>query len=303
MLGGLVFSAERQTLRIWIRVRTAGAFLNGAMPEIAPAISGNWSAVVAFTNLLFTNSVGLTSVPGTDELCVWEREGRIWTFENSPGATQKKLVLDIHNQCQGWDDSGLLGVAFHPGFATNHFMFVYYTWVKPGTVAGDPNTRPNPILPDTYHDRLERYTLDANGVAIPGSVKHFRGPDQPDRLAPRRRNVLSSEERLSLSGPIGDNSVGDNDQIINKSLYSGVFRIDVDCRGGNISHPIPRQPVERFHGKLFHPERQSVRRPVERARRIFLPRPAQSASHDDMTRRPDEFSSATSAKARARKLT
>ena len=36
-----------------------GAFLNGAMPEIAPAISGNWSAVNAFTNLLFTNSVGL----------------------------------------------------------------------------------------------------------------------------------------------------------------------------------------------------------------------------------------------------
>ena len=101
------------------------------MPETAPGISGNWSAVVAFPNLLFTNAVGLTSVPGTDQLCVWEREGRIWTFENDPGATQKKLVLDIHNQCQGWDDSGLLGVAFHPGFATNHFVFVYYTWVRP----------------------------------------------------------------------------------------------------------------------------------------------------------------------------
>ena len=73
-------------------------------------------------------------MPGTDELCVWEREGRVWSFQNSPGATEKKLVLDIHNQCQGWDDSGLLGIAFHPGFATNHFLFVYYTWVEPGTV-------------------------------------------------------------------------------------------------------------------------------------------------------------------------
>ena len=53
-----------------------GAFLNGVMPEAAPGISGNWSAVVAFTNLYFTNSTGLTSVPGTDELGVWEREGR-----------------------------------------------------------------------------------------------------------------------------------------------------------------------------------------------------------------------------------
>ena len=65
-------------------------------------------------------------------------------------------------------------MAFHPGFATNHFIFVYYTWVKPGTVAGDAYTRPDPILPDTYHDRLSRFTLDANGVAIPGSVNDFR---------------------------------------------------------------------------------------------------------------------------------
>ena len=113
-----------------------GPFLNGTMPETAPGISGDWSAVAAFPNLLFTNSVGLTFVPGTDQLCVWEREGRIWTFENDPGVTQKKLVLDLSHQCQGWDDSGLLGVAFHPGFATNHYVFVYYTWCPPGTVAG-----------------------------------------------------------------------------------------------------------------------------------------------------------------------
>ncbi len=90
---------------------------------------------------MFTNSVGLAPVPGSDQLAVWEREGRVWTFENSTGVTEKKLVLDIHNQCQGWDDSGLLGVAFHPGFATNHYMYAYYTWVKPGTVAGDMNTQ------------------------------------------------------------------------------------------------------------------------------------------------------------------
>ena len=91
-----------------------GPFVNGVMPKTAPGISGNWSAVVAFPNLLFTNSVGLAPVPHSDLLCVWEREGRIWTFKNSSSVTEKKLVLDLHNQCQGWDDSGLLGVAFHP---------------------------------------------------------------------------------------------------------------------------------------------------------------------------------------------
>ncbi len=233
-----------------------GAFLNGVMPEVAPSISGNWSAVVAFTNLFFTNSVGITFVPdstsGSNQLCVWEREGRIWTFQNSPGATRKKLVLDIHNQCQGWDDSGLLGIAFHPGFATNHFMFVYYTWVKPGTVAGDAYTRPVPNLPDTYHDRLERYTLDANGVAIPDSVKIF--VDLTNQTVWHHGGGMFFHPTNGfLYWTDGDNSVGDNDQIINKSLYSGVFRIDVDCRGGSISHAPPRQPTNGFTANYFIP--------------------------------------------------
>ena len=148
LLGGFIFFAGAKPYGLDSRPEV-GAFLNGAMPETAPAISGNWSAVVAFTNLVFTNAVGLAFVPDSNRLCVWEREGRVWMFENSSGATEKKMILDLHNQCQGWDDSGLLGIAFHPGFATNHFIFTFYTWVKPGTVVGDPNTRPNPVLPDT----------------------------------------------------------------------------------------------------------------------------------------------------------
>jgi len=229
-----------------------GAFLNGVLPEDAPAISGNWTAVVAFPHLLFTNSVGLTSVPGTDALCVWEREGRVWTFQNTPGIVEKKLVLDVSNQCQGWDDSGLLGIAFHPGFATNHFMFVYYTWVKPGTVAGSPTSRPVPNLPDTYHDRLERYTLDANGVALPDSVKIF--VDLTNQTVWHHGGGMFFHPTNGfLYWTDGDNSVGDNDQLINKSLYSGVFRIDVDRLGGDVSHAPPRQPTGGFTANYFIP--------------------------------------------------
>src|SRR5882724_9021509 len=145
---------------------SVGQFLDNVMPEAAPVISGNWSAVVAFTNLTFTNALGIAAVPGTTKLVVWEREGRVYCFDNAPSASSKTLVLDIHNQCQGWDDSGLLNLVFHPGFATNRFMFVYYTWVTPGTVAGSPTQRPTEYVPGKYHDRLCRFTLDANGVAI-----------------------------------------------------------------------------------------------------------------------------------------
>jgi len=249
--GCLVFSAGAKPHGLDARP-SVGAFLNGTMPETAPGISGNWSAVVAFTNLLFTNAVGLAPVPGTDELCVWEREGRVWTFQNSPGATQKKLILNISNQCQGWDDSGLLGLAFHPGFATNHFVFVYYTWVKPGTVAGDAYTRPDPILPDTYHDRLSRFTLDTNGVAIPGSEMVF--VDLTDQTIWHHGGGMFFHPKNGfLYWTDGDNANGDNTQIINRNLYSGVFRIDVDCRGGNVSHPVPRQPANGFTANYFIP--------------------------------------------------
>ena len=251
LLGTFVINLHAKPYGIKIRP-TAGAFLNGTLPEIAPAISGNWSAMSAFPNLLFTNAVGLAPIPGTDELCVWEREGRVWTFKNSADVTEKKLVLDLSNQCQGWDDSGLLGIAFHPGYATNHFMFVYYTWVRPGTVAGSPTTRPVPNLPDTYPDRLERYTLDTNGIAAPESVAIF--VDLTNQTVWHHGGgIFFHPTNGFLYWTDGDNSVGDNDQLITKSLYSGVFRIDVDCRGGNISHAPPRQPTGGFTANYFVP--------------------------------------------------
>lgn len=251
VMGTLIVSAGAKPYGLEMRPQN-GAFLNGTMPEIAPPISGNWSAVVAFTNLLFTNSVGLTPVPDSNLLCVWEREGRVWTFENSSNPDKKTLAIDLHGQCQGWDDSGLLGVAFHPGFATNHFVFVYYTWVKPGTVAGSPTTRPEPNLPDIYHDRLERYTLDSNGMAIPGSAQIL--VDLTDQtIWHHGGGMFFHPTNGLLYWTDGDNAVNENNQVINKSLYSGVFRIDVDCRGGNFSHPILRQPTNGFTGHYFIP--------------------------------------------------
>jgi hypothetical protein len=46
-LGGASFSARAKPAGLVSR-STVGPFLNGALPEVAPSISGNWSAVVAF---------------------------------------------------------------------------------------------------------------------------------------------------------------------------------------------------------------------------------------------------------------
>jgi uncharacterized repeat protein (TIGR03806 family) len=228
-----------------------GTFLNGQMPEAAPLISGNWSAVVAFTNLIFTNALGLAAVPGTSNLIVWEREGRIYSFSNTPSAATKMLVLDISNQCQGWDDSGLLNVVFHPGFATNRFMFVYYTWVTPGTVVGSPTVRPTEQVIGKYHDRLSRFTIDSGGLALPGSELVL--VDQTgDSVWHNGSGMFFHPTNGFLYYTDGDDERAPT-QIINGNLFSGVFRIDVDMRGGSISHAIPRQPANGTTANYFIP--------------------------------------------------
>ncbi len=229
-----------------------GPFLNNQLPPAAPGISGNWSAVVAFTNLVFTNALGLAPMPATPRLIVWEREGRIYSFTNTPGVSTKTLVLDLSNQCQGWDDSGLLNVVFHPGFVTNHYIFVYYTWVPPGTVVGSPTTRPQQFLTDAYHDRLARFTLDAAGVALPGSELVL--VDQTGTSTWHNGSGMFFHPANGfLYVTDGDDANGSNDQIITQSLFSGIWRLDVDRRGGSISHPIPRQPVKGTTANYYIP--------------------------------------------------
>ena len=196
------------------------AFLNHQMPEAVPP-AGNYQAVVAFPNLNFYYALGLTPVPGTNRLCVWEREGRIYTFANNPSASTKTLVLDISNQCQGWDASGLLGVAFHPGFVTNRFIYLAYTWVSPGTVVGSPTLRPSTIREGYYHDRLSRFTLDANGVAIPGSELVLVDLTA-NSVWHKGGGMFFHPQNGFLYVTDGDdqNSPGDA-QVINKSLFGG----------------------------------------------------------------------------------
>ncbi len=250
------------TLMLWLKVHgqpyglaerpAVGPFLNNTMPEQSPAVSGDWSAVPAYPFVVFTNTVGVLPIPGMDRLVVWEREGRIWSFVDNSNATEKRLGLDVHNQCQGLDDSGLLGLAFHPGFATNNFMFIYYTWVAPGTVKGDVHTRPPMTVPGAYHDRLERWTLDANGVAIPGS-ETISVDQAGDSVWHNGGGMFFHPATGFLYWTDGDDANGTNTLIVTHNLFSGVFRVDVDKRGGNISHPPRRQPDKGHTANYYIP--------------------------------------------------
>jgi len=219
---------------------TFWAFNGGVLPKTAPILAGDWSVKQAFPNLTFQNPMGLCPVPGTNDLIVWEREGRVWRFANEPTTATKTLILDLSASCQGWHDSGLFSVVPHPQFAQNGWLFLYYTCVPEGTVKGDAHHQPPTDIPN--HDRLVRYTCGADGVADAASATILI-----DQIA----ETVWHEGGGMFFGPkdgflylsLGDDARGKNNQRLDGGLFSGVIRIDVDQRGGDVSHPPVRKPL------------------------------------------------------------
>jgi glucose/arabinose dehydrogenase len=62
---------------------------------------------------------------GTDRLFLVEKRGTIRVFEG--GAVQPGYFMDIRSKVADSGERGLLGLAFHPDFETNHRLFVFYT--------------------------------------------------------------------------------------------------------------------------------------------------------------------------------
>ncbi len=86
----------------------------------------------AFPNLFFSNPVDLQHPgDGSNRLFVVEQAGVIRVFDNDPAVTSALVFLDIQSRVTSGDELGLLGLAFHPDFASNNFFFVYYTAPSP----------------------------------------------------------------------------------------------------------------------------------------------------------------------------
>lgn len=55
----------------------------------------------------------------------WERGGRVWMMTQE-GERIEPPMLDLHEEVGGWRDHGLLGVAPHPEFLSNGWLYLLY---------------------------------------------------------------------------------------------------------------------------------------------------------------------------------
>lgn len=202
-----------------------------------PAESPNsrYRAVDAFPGVRFTHPTGIAVPPGeTNRLFVLERAGVIAVVTNL-ASPNRSVFLDLKPRGIPTDgEAGLLGLAFHPGYSSNGYFYVFYTIASFTSTAGSGS-----------HHRVARFQVS---------------PTDPNRaeLSTERSLITQHTEALFHCagdmhfGPdgylyigVGDEGPGSdttykNSQRIDKDFFSGILRIDVDLRPGNLEptvHP------------------------------------------------------------------
>ena len=71
----------------------------------------------------------------TNRLFVVQQRGIIYVFENMPNVNTRKVFLDISDRVsQSDDETGLLGLAFHPNYPDSGYIYVNYTSSSTGSL-------------------------------------------------------------------------------------------------------------------------------------------------------------------------
>lgn len=118
-----------------------------------PALSGNVALQRVFTNLSFSQPVALTQAPGSsNRWYVVEKPGSVISFANDNAATQKSTFIDLQAKVDDRSEGGLLGIAFHPDYATNGYVFLSYT------TSNNDNSN--------FRSVISRFTANASHTAL-----------------------------------------------------------------------------------------------------------------------------------------
>jgi uncharacterized repeat protein (TIGR03806 family) len=81
--------------------------------------------VLAFPKLTFDRPVVLAAMPGSNRLFVGEVGGKVYSFPNDPECPRADLAVDLAATRQ--KASALYGIAFHPRFEANRYVYLCYT--------------------------------------------------------------------------------------------------------------------------------------------------------------------------------
>jgi len=127
---------------------------------------------------------GVSAPTISDEMYVIDQVGSIWSVELSSG--NKELIVDLSQllvaigipEFGGFDERGLLGIAFHPQFADNHKLYTYSS--QPVSGVADFSTMPDGVIADHQGVLTEWLaTIDGTIIFDENSAREILRIDEP----------------------------------------------------------------------------------------------------------------------------
>jgi glucose/arabinose dehydrogenase len=174
----------------------------------------------------------------TERVFVVEQEGRIKVFPNASNVTPSQVAtfLDISSNVRyaSGQEMGLLGLAFHPQFQTNRYIYVYYTKKTPASVT---NVR---VV-------ISRFTVNATNLNLvdPSSELEIFAATKNQNNSNHNGGKIEFGPDGYLYFSVGDGG-GGNDPMNNAQNLNNIFgkicRIDVDLDGNNAVESNPDLP-------------------------------------------------------------
>ncbi len=193
------------------------------------------SLVNALGTLTFDQPLCLATPPGeTQRLFVCEKPGVIRvvpdvTATNPTSSVFFDLAASVNARSaedfvpDPFGESGLLSLAFHPTYATNRQFYVFYTVSK--TTGGN-------------FQRVSRFNAQAGNPNLADTASEQILIEQRDDASNHNGGDMHFGPDGYLYISVGDegnaNDSLNNSQTINQDLFSGILRIDVDKKPGNI---------------------------------------------------------------------
>jgi glucose/arabinose dehydrogenase len=191
------------------------------VPEPPPCSTGI-ELPRAFPNLRFESPTAMLQAPNdASRWFVVEQGGVIRTFQNDPDATSATEFVDLSSRVHVEGESGLLGMAFHPSFATNGRVYLNFTEDAGGEI----------------HSITAEFTSSDGGQTLdPASERDLLTIVKP-ATNHNGGNLAFGPDGLLYIG-LGDGGDQANAQNT-KRLLGKMLRIDVDSRPAGAPYAIP----------------------------------------------------------------